>query len=191
MAKQSVIDMLKKPVYKPQVVQTDSVADTELRAMAMRQIHKSAMDNALAELKPKLDEAEAKVNRAETELAVTKADLATAQAKIIQMEAMHAKMETMLVSEKAAKVAANKSYEAECVKTRLAEKQVSILTAKNSEMERHNQTLQTNMNSITTEIGKRKPEQIRSVPVMPEFEYEVTSRGLKGEIKTMLFKPKK
>ena len=184
MAKQSVIDMLKKPVHKPQAVQTDSVADTELRAMAMRQIHKKAMDNALAELKPKLDEAEGNAKKAEADLADTKAALATAQAKLAQMEAMHA-------SEKSAKDAANKAYEAECVKCRLAETQVSIMNTKITEMERHNQTLQKNMNSIVTEIGKRKPEQIRTVPVIPEFEYEVTSRGLKGEIKTMIFKPKK
>ena len=191
MAKQSVVDMLKNPVHKPmQVVpQTDMVGDAELRAMAMRHINKKSMDNALAELKPKLDEAEAKVKKAETELAGTKADLATAQAKLIQMEAMHAKMETMNASAKSAKDATEltsaMAYDEEFKKRISSESKNMELTGRISELEKANADLHTSLTRFN--MNNMKP----ITPILPEFDIQVTSRDTDGSIKKLSVVPKK
>lgn len=189
MAKQSVIDMLKKPVQRqaqpePQRGGLPSILEAELHDMAMERIHKKAFDNAMEELGPKITDAEGRATKAETELAETKSALATLQAKHKEMEAMH-------MAEKSAKEAANRACDEECEKTRKLEIQISQMTGRIAELERHNTSMQANLTAMTTEIGKRKPEPVKATPQIPELDFEVTSRGLKGEIKTVSIKPKK
>lgn len=174
---------------EPQKSELASVLEAEFHDMAMERIHKKAMDNAIAELGPKIVDAESRATKAETELAGVKATLYELQAKHKEMEAMHK-------AEKSAKEAANKACDEECEKTRKLEIQASQMTGRIAELERHNASLQGNLSAVTVEISKRKfgfslfPE-TKAAPTVPDFDFEVTSRGLKGEIKTMTFKPKK
>ena len=184
--------MLKKPVRtqaEPQKSELSSVLEAEFHDMAMERINNRAYENALAELGPKITDAESRATTAEAELAGVKAMLAELQAKHKNMEAMHN-------AEKSAKDAANRACDEECEKTRKLEIQASQMTGRIAELERHNASLQGNLSAVTVEISKRKsgfslfPE-TKTVPTIPNFDFEVTSRGLKGEIKTMTFKPKK
>ena len=186
MAKQSVMEMLKKPV-RPQAEQEKSglgaMLEAELHDMAMERINKKATDAAMAEYGPKLADAEGRATKFEAELSQTKAALSAIQAKHKEMEAMHN-------AEKSAKEAANRACDEECEKTRNLETQVGQLTARLAEIERHNASLQGNLTAVTAEVGKRVQEPVKAT-VIPGFDFEVTSRGLKGEIKTVSIKPKK
>lgn len=188
MAKQSVMEMLKKPVQRPAQSEPQrgglsSIMEAELHDMAMERINKKALDAAMAEFGPKLADAEGRATKFEAEFSQTKAALAAIQAKHKEMEAMHQ-------AEKSAKEAANKACDEECEKTRNLESQVGQLTARLAEIERHNASLQGNLTAVTAEVGKRVQEQVNAT-VIPGFDFEVTSRGLKGEIKTVSIKPKK
>lgn len=158
--------------------------EAELHDMAMERINKKAMDAAMAEFGPKLTDAEGRASKAESELSVARKSLAEIQEKHKQMEAMHK-------AEKSAKEAANRACDEECEKTRNLMSQLNQLTVRFEELERHNASLQSSLAAITTEVGKRKQEPVKQTPVIPEFDIQVTSRGLKGEIKTAIIKPKK
>lgn len=186
MAKQSVVDMLKKPIQRrdpePQRSLT-SIMEAELHEMVMERINKKALDAARAEFGPKLADADRRATMSEAELSKTKEALAAIQAKHKEIEAMHK-------AEQSAKEAANKTCDEECEKTRNLEKQVGQLTVRLAEIERHNISLQGNLSAVTAEVGKRVQEPVKDT-VIPGFDLEITSRGLKGEIKTVSIKPKK
>jgi prefoldin subunit 5 len=126
--------------------------------------------------------AKAKVAELERDEAVSKTGLL--QENVDNLTAKNKGLEDSLSVERTAKDAANAARDAAMEKTRQIGSQIEIMNGRIAELEKHNNSLQISISRITTEIGKSKP-----VPVIPDFNFEVTSHDFDGRIKTVKIKP--
>lgn len=182
----SVVEMLRKPVVRKELPVEGDSSDA-MRVMA--RVEADAKKTAIEQLQPRIDAAEALAKAAEAERDKFKAQNETLQKQIADMHAMHEQMQVKILTETDAKDKANASFNAECTRAASLSVQVSELTGRLTELGKHNATLQSGIHGITTEIGKRKPE-TRTIPKVPDFNFEVVSRDQNGAIKSISIKPK-
>ena len=187
MAKQSVMDMLKKPVSHPPKPEgpRQPLVDTMMSRLAT-----DAMEQAIAHLQPKLDAAEHRADAAESLAKAAEMERDALKARISSLQTRDNELTQKIAKECAAKDSANAAYDSERNKARMLEAQVSELSGQLKQLEKHNASLQTNINSITAEIGKKKPEPVKPAVKIPQFNFEVVSRDLNGGIKTVSITPK-
>ena len=187
MAKQSVMDMLKKPVrFAPPKEETRlPMVDTMMSRLAT-----DAMEQAIAHLQPKLDAAEHRADAAESLAKAAEMERDALKARISSLQTRDNELTQKIAKECSAKDAANAAHDAERNKARMLEAQVTELTGQLKQLEKHNASLQSSMNAVTAEMGKKKPEPVKPAVKIPQFNFEVVSRDLNGGIKTVSITPK-
>lgn len=159
-----------------------------MRVMAM--VEADARKTAMEKLQPSIDAANARAAAAESERDKFKAQSEMLQKQIADMHAMHEQMQAKMMIETDAKDKVNSALEKERERSASLSVEVSELTGRLAELGRHNASLQNGLNGITTEISKRKPESIKTVQKIPDFNFEVISRDPNGAIKSISIKPK-
>lgn len=189
MPKQSVVDMLKRPVIKPATSEPhpmSSLLENEMHDMVMERLEKKALDRAMTGLQPRIDEAESKAKEALDKLVAIQAELESTKSSLAASQSTVKALEKRVSEESKAKDAANRLCDEECQRSLDYEKKVIDLTARLAEMEKHNAMFKASM----AEFGKSK-EVSRPTINIPEFGFEVMSRDLNGAIKSVILKPKK
>ena len=132
--------------------------------------------------------AKAKVAELERDESVSKTVLL--REKVEHLKSENKGLADSLSVERTAKDDANAARYAAMEETRQIGSQVEIMNGRIAELEKHNNSLQISLSRITTEIGKSKPVPVQvPVPVIPDFNFEVTSRDIYDRIKTVEIKP--
>jgi hypothetical protein len=186
MAKQSVLEMLKRPiVQKPEEVKQSytTAAERALDQLVMEHIQKKATDDAVARFSTVIAEIEGRANSAEADRDQMKARAELLDGMIEEFKATVNGLNAKVEIESKAKDAANAACGAEREKSRSLENQVMMLTGRVTEL--GNVKPATEKNSLLNiNVGKKQDVKI------PEFNFEVVSRDLNGAIKTISIKPK-
>ena len=195
MTNKSVIEMLKRPVAikasEPEPVK-DRSARYEHMVSELRAELKTEVELELSEeLKEKYkkeaeDELIVLIEDADKKTEIAVAALESMKTQVERLNNQIKEMDKAVLAERIAKDAANSLCDAECSKSMDAEKRCAELTLKMGDMDKRNVSLQRSVTSLANETKTKIPRQ-----AIPDFDVEVTSRGLNGEIKHVILKPKK